>query len=207
MQIVEGGDQTLQPIAEVPENGSDSGSYQSQVTPVCCGSMTFWYGSGSAYPCLWLMDPDSDPDPSVFVIDLKFFNTIFSAYDFLKLHLHNFSKIKIQKESQNRRNQGFSYYFCMIIEGSGSRAGSGSGSIHLTSGSGFGSGRPKNFEKHVDPDSDPDPQHCCIGNFSLSFAYDMQYPPANGSVGLCLKKCPKPRIRDGNHDPDPQHYY
>ncbi len=31
MQIVEGGDQTLQPIAEVPENGSDSGSYQSQV--------------------------------------------------------------------------------------------------------------------------------------------------------------------------------
>ncbi len=45
----------------------------------------------------------------------KIFNTIFSAYDFLKLHLHHFSK----KESQNRRNQGFSYYFCMMIEGSG----------------------------------------------------------------------------------------
>ncbi len=28
----------------------------------CCGSMTFWCRSGSAYPCLWLMDPDSDPD-------------------------------------------------------------------------------------------------------------------------------------------------
>jgi hypothetical protein len=68
------------------------------------------------------------------------FNTIFSAYDFLKLHLHHFSKIKIQKESQNRRNQGFSYYFCMMIEGSGS--GTGSGSIPLTSGS--GSWRPKN---------------------------------------------------------------
>jgi len=29
----------------------------------CCGSMTFWCGSGSGYadPCLWLMDPDSDP--------------------------------------------------------------------------------------------------------------------------------------------------
>jgi hypothetical protein len=26
-----------------------------------------------------------------------FFNTIFSAYYFLKLHLHNFSKIKSQK--------------------------------------------------------------------------------------------------------------
>ncbi len=27
----------------------------------CCGSMTFWGGSGSADPCLWLMDPDPDP--------------------------------------------------------------------------------------------------------------------------------------------------
>jgi hypothetical protein len=58
-------------------------------------------------------DPDSDPDPSIFVIDLQdasknqFFNTSFFANDFLKLHLHHFSKIKIQKESQNSRNQGF----------------------------------------------------------------------------------------------------
>ncbi len=76
-----------------------------------------------------------------------FFNTIFSAYYFLKLHLHHFSKIKSQKESQNSRNQGFSYYFCMMIEGSGSesRAKSGSGSIPLTSGSRFGSGGPKNM--------------------------------------------------------------
>ena len=29
----------------------------------CCGSMTFWNGSGSPDPCLWLVDPDSDPDP------------------------------------------------------------------------------------------------------------------------------------------------
>jgi hypothetical protein len=64
------------------------------------------------------------------------FNTIFSAYYFLKVHLHHFSKIKSQKESQNTRNQGFSYYFCMI-------KGSGSGSIPLTSES--GSGRPKNM--------------------------------------------------------------
>ncbi len=76
----------------------------------------------------------------------KFFYTIFSAYDFLKLDLHHFSKIKIQKDSQNSRNPGFSNYFCMMIEGSGSvsRAGSGSGSIPLTSGSGSGSWRPKN---------------------------------------------------------------
>jgi hypothetical protein len=94
------------------------------------------------------MDPD--PDPAI-VIDLKdatkklIFNTNFSAFYFLKVHLHHFSKIKTQKESQNSRNQCYSYYFCMMIEGSGSRA--GSGSIPLTSGS--GSGRPK---KHVDDD-------------------------------------------------------
>ncbi len=114
----------------------------------CSGSMTFWCGSGSGDPCLWQMDPDSDPDPAIFVIDLQdaskklFFNTIFSACYFLKVHLHYFSKIKSQKESQNSRIQDFSYYFCMMIEGSGSASRSRSGSIPLTSGS--GSGRPKN---------------------------------------------------------------
>jgi hypothetical protein len=105
----------------------------------CSGSMTFWCGSGSgsADPCLWLMDPD----PTIFVIDLQD-ATIFSACYFLKVHLHYFSKIKSQKESQNSRTQGFSYYFCMMIEGSGSGSRAGSASIPLTSGS--GSGRPKN---------------------------------------------------------------
>jgi hypothetical protein len=28
-------------------------------------------GTGSADPCLWLMDPDSDPVPSIFIIDLQ----------------------------------------------------------------------------------------------------------------------------------------
>jgi hypothetical protein len=65
----------------------------------------------------------------------KIFDTIFSAYYFLKVHLRHFSKINSQKESQNSRNQGSSYFFCMMIEGSGS------GSIPLTNGS--GSGRPK----------------------------------------------------------------
>jgi hypothetical protein len=76
-----------------------------------------------------------DPDPAIFVIDLQdankklIFTTIFSAYCFLKVHLHHFS----QKESQNSRNQGFSYYFPMVVEGSGS------GSIPLANGSGSGS--------------------------------------------------------------------
>jgi hypothetical protein len=52
------------------------------------------------------MDPDSDPDPAIFVIDLRdaskklIYNTILSAYYFLKVHFHLFSKIKSQKESQ-----------------------------------------------------------------------------------------------------------
>ena len=33
----------------------------------CCGSVTFSYGSGSANPCLWPMDPD----PAIFVLDLQ----------------------------------------------------------------------------------------------------------------------------------------
>ncbi len=37
----------------------------------CCGYMTFWCGSrsgsGSADPCLWLIDPD----PAIFVVDLQ----------------------------------------------------------------------------------------------------------------------------------------
>ncbi len=109
-----------------------------------------------------------DPDPTIFVIDLQdaskkqIFNTIFSAYYFLRVpvHLHNFSKIKSQKESQNSRNQGFSYYLCMMIEGSGS------GSIHLTIGSRSGSItsylwiRIREAQKHVDPvDPDSDPEH------------------------------------------------
>jgi hypothetical protein len=53
-----------------------------------------------------------------------------SAYYFLKVQLHHFSKI-------NRINQRFSIYFCLMIEGSGS------GSILLTNESGSGSGRPK----------------------------------------------------------------
>ncbi len=65
-----------------------------------------------------------------------FFIFIFSAYFFLKVHLHHFSKDKKSKRVTNRRKQG-TYYFCMLIERSGS------GSIPLTNGS--GSGRLKNM--------------------------------------------------------------
>jgi hypothetical protein len=41
-------------------------------------------------------NPDPDPDPAIFVIDLQdenFCKKMF-AFCFLKVHLHNFSKIK-----------------------------------------------------------------------------------------------------------------
>ncbi len=102
----------------------------------CCGSMTFWGGSGSvsgSWIRILLFSSLTFKMPAKNL----FFNTIFL--------LITFWKIKNKKESQNRRNQSYSYYFCMMIEGSGSgsRAGSGSGSIPLTSGS--GSRRPKNM--------------------------------------------------------------
>ncbi len=64
----------------------------------CCGSMTFRCGSGSADPCLWLMDPDADPDSAIFVIDLqdankKLIKKFFFAYYFLKVHLHHFGSV------------------------------------------------------------------------------------------------------------------
>ncbi len=76
----------------------------------CCGSLTFWRGSvpltpgsGSCYFYQW---------PSR--------RHVFLLITFLKVLLHNFSKIKSQKKSQNSRNQGLSYYFCPKTYGSGS---------------------------------------------------------------------------------------
>jgi hypothetical protein len=64
----------------------------------CSGSVTFLCGPGSADPCLRLMDPD----PAIFVIYLqdankKLVRKRFSAYYFLKVHLHQFSKIKAKR--------------------------------------------------------------------------------------------------------------
>ncbi len=86
--------------------------------------------------CYFVTDPQDASKKLIFI-------TILSAYYFLKVHLHHFSKIKSQKESQYSRNQGFSYYFCMMIDAWWSGSGSGSGSI--PHGSGSGSVRPKNM--------------------------------------------------------------
>ncbi len=83
----------------------------------CCGSMKFWYGSGSAALYLWLMDPD--PDPAIFVSDLQDIN---KKLFFLLITLFEgtftlfFKDKKIIQKLQNSRNQCVSYYFCLMIE-------------------------------------------------------------------------------------------
>ncbi len=98
------------------------GTYQ------CCGSTTFWCGSGSGSedPCLWLMGSGFGSGscnfrhwPSRRQQKTKFLKKGFSAYYFLKIYLHHFSKIKSQKEVP-KQYEFFSYYFCLMIEGSGS---------------------------------------------------------------------------------------
>jgi hypothetical protein len=72
----------------------------------CCGSMTFWCGSGSADPCLLLMDPD----PAIFVINVPDTNKklfFFKVLHFLKVHLHNFSKINSQKKVAKQKESRF----------------------------------------------------------------------------------------------------
>ncbi len=66
-------------------------------TSQCFGSMTFWCGSGSADPCLLLMDPD----PAIFVIDLQEANKklVFLRITFWRYILYHFSKMKKSKRS------------------------------------------------------------------------------------------------------------
>jgi hypothetical protein len=57
-------------------------------------------------------DPEADPEPSIFIMDLrdankKLIKKSFSVYYFLKVLLSHFSKTKSQKKSQNSKNQGF----------------------------------------------------------------------------------------------------
>jgi hypothetical protein len=67
----------------------------------------FWYRTSESRPTdpsLWQMDLDPATDPVIFLIDVQdankklIFLYSFSDYYFLKVHLHNFSKIKSQKE-------------------------------------------------------------------------------------------------------------
>ncbi len=64
----------------------------------CWGSVTFWCGSGSADPYLWLLDPDPYPYPASFFSDLKMqkniFFSLFFSYNWNTGTLSSVLKIK-----------------------------------------------------------------------------------------------------------------
>jgi hypothetical protein len=96
------------------------------------------------------MDPDANPDPAIFIIDLQNANKNLIKNYFLKVHLHDFSKIKSQKKDvTNLEIKVFLtiFDFCLMIEitGSGSRKPKTCGSV----GSGFGSGSATLLNKHA----------------------------------------------------------
>ncbi len=118
----------------------------------CCGSMTFWggSGSGSSDPCLWLLDPDADPDPGSGSCYFRHWpsrcqqKTNFLIQFFLRITFYSYIYIIFQRlKSKSNKIVRIKVYLTVFKWWSESRAGSGSGSIPLTSGS--GSGRPKNM--------------------------------------------------------------
>jgi hypothetical protein len=64
------------------------------------------------------LDPDAYPDPALFVIDLQdanknYLKKSFSAYYFLKVHLHRFSKIKSPKKATKQYKSRFFLLFLL----------------------------------------------------------------------------------------------
>jgi hypothetical protein len=51
----------LNSLSTCPASAATQGSCQGIPLQHCCGSMKFWFGSWSADPYIWLMDPDPDP--------------------------------------------------------------------------------------------------------------------------------------------------
>jgi hypothetical protein len=92
----------------------------------------FGCGSGSCYFRHWLQDANK-----------KLKQKKFSAYYFLKVHFHHFSKIKNSKRSH--RIVGIKVFLTIFAWWWKS----GSASIPLTNGSGSGSRRPKNIRIRI----------------------------------------------------------
>jgi hypothetical protein len=61
---------------------------------------------------------DQDPDPAIFVIKLQDANKKlnFSAYYFLKVYLHHFSKMKGHKEVTKQKESRFPYYLNIFYD-------------------------------------------------------------------------------------------
>ncbi len=94
------------PLSALPSSGEAT---KEIIRRQCCGSVTFWYGSGSANPYHWL--PDLDPDTAFSsgadkMPTKKCFLLEFFAYFFLNVHLKQFSQI-VKEKSRNSKNHSF----------------------------------------------------------------------------------------------------
>ncbi len=109
--------------------GSRHNTRARQSRQVRCANAGLWmreYSLHMLFPDL----KDTNKNYSIFFLS-------FSAYYFLKIHLHHFSK---RKKSKNTRKLGFSSYFCLRLM-------EGSGSVPPTNGS--GSKRPKDIRIRI----------------------------------------------------------
>jgi hypothetical protein len=102
--------------------------------------MTFWYQSesGSAYPCLWLMDPD--PAIFYFLIDLQDANKKLMYFCLLPVLLEGtfISFFNDKKSKKSHRTVGIRFFLLFLLNDR--RPGSGSPPLI----NGYGSRRPKN---------------------------------------------------------------
>ncbi len=96
----------------------------------CWGSVTFWYGSVSSDPYLWLTNPDADPGGPKTYGFYRFYGKL--------VHLHHSSKIKSHEEVTKPM-----FFLLFLFDMEGSWAGSGAGAVLVTDAFGCGSGRPK----------------------------------------------------------------
>jgi hypothetical protein len=79
----------------------------------CSGSVTFWYGSGSRDPYIWLTDSDPGPNSAFRHWPSRRQQKRIFPYYFLKVHLHSFEKIKIHKEVTKEYESRFFLLFLL----------------------------------------------------------------------------------------------
>jgi hypothetical protein len=74
----------------------------------CCGSVAFWYGSGSDDPYHWFMYPDT----AIFVSGWQDANTKISFFlKFFCLYVHQPSRRKVKKKPQNSKIKDLLTFF------------------------------------------------------------------------------------------------
>ena len=80
----------------------------------CCGSVAFWYGSGSDDPYHWFMYPDT----AIFVSGWQDANTKISFFlKFFCLYVHQPSRRKVKKKPQSEKivKSRICLLFCLLM--------------------------------------------------------------------------------------------